>query len=263
MKLHHEHRGKPHRPTVAFLHGFMGNSSDWDKVTGQLEDRFSTLAIDLPGHGRSYVAPDASFPGMEQTAALVIDALDDAELEHVSLVGYSMGGRVALHLALSHPDRVDRLVIESASPGIADEHERAQRRTRDEALAHDLETGDFEAFLRRWYDQPLFASLREDPARLEKVIARRLQGDPRQLARSLRAIGTGCQQSLWEALPGLAVPVLTVVGERDSKFRGIAQAMAERAPNMKVQVVPDCGHNAHLEDPDRFCNAVAAFLSAT
>ena len=248
------------RPVVVFLHGFMGNARDWDAIIEQLAPDFACVTVDLPGHGDALVPESEPFPDMAATAALLTRELAAAGIDRFSLVGYSMGGRVALYTALHLPERIDRLVLESASPGLRDVEARVQRRKHDEALARRLVSEDLGVFLREWYEQPLFESLYAHPERLEEMMARRLENDPTQLARSLRAIGTGVQPPLWDALPSHQMPTLLLAGEKDAKFAEIAQKMAQAVPSARVHICAECGHNIHFEHPESFAGAIRKFL---
>ena len=174
--------------------------------------------------------------------------------EKFALAGYSMGGRVALHAALALGSRLDRLVLIGASPGIADAGERATRRTADDALADRIEAIGVEAFAREWASLPLWEGQPERVAAAAN--ADRLRNTPAGLAAALRGLGTGVMDPLWEALPSLEVPVTLAVGERDEKFRAIAERMAAVLPRAEIAVVEGAGHAAQLEQPD----AVAALL---
>jgi 2-succinyl-6-hydroxy-2,4-cyclohexadiene-1-carboxylate synthase len=176
------------------------------------------------------------------------------------VVGYSMGGRLALYLALRHTERCAGLFLESASPGLESTGEREARIDADEDKAKRLEYGDFEAFLEGWYGQPLFASLARDESLLRRTIEARRRNDPWELARSLRGMGTGSQPSLWEELGGLAVPTLVVAGERDGKYASISSRMASVSPKVGAVVLPGVGHNAHEEAPSEYSALLARFL---
>ena len=261
--MHCVSTGPEHAPPLVFLHGFMGDSADWAEIAAALTPDFRCIAFDLPGHGRSAEI----CLGFEETRDAVVQQLAGIGVAHYGLVGYSMGGRLALGIALTHGDRVHRAVLESASPGIADPAQRAARRAGDEKLAARLEAignaAEFEAFLRDWYARPLWRSLEERPELLEALIEQRTQGNPGALARALRALGTGTQASLWDALPAATPALLCLAGERDSKFRAIAEEMGARCPAMRVQVIPACGHNAHLEAPGEYAAHLRAFFSET
>ena len=236
-------------PTVVFLHGFTHTGRSWHPVIAALGERYWSVADDIRGHG------DASERVPVSLEAVIEDVDAAAGPERYTLVGYSMGGRIALHVALAAGDRVERLVLIGASPGIADEGERSARRRADEKLAGEIERSSIEEFARRWAQTPVLAGL--PPAALDAAHADRLRSTPAGLARGLRGLGTGALPPLWERLGELAMPVTLAVGERDEKFRGIAAEMAVGIPRAPVVIVPGVGHAVHLEAPD----AIAALLS--
>ena len=233
-------------PTLLLLHGFTQTRQSWRPVTAALGGRRRAIAPDMPGHGLAAARP-ASF----SACTGYIRALGG---ERFALAGYSMGGRVALHAALALSSRLDRLVLIGASPGIADAGERAARRTADDALADRIEAIGVEAFAREWASLPLWEGQPERVAAAAN--ADRLRNTPAGLAAALRGLGTGVMDPLWDALPSLEVPVTLAVGERDEKFRAIAERMAAVLPRAEIAVVEGAGHAAQLEQPA----AVAALL---
>ncbi|MEJ7841248.1 MAG: 2-succinyl-6-hydroxy-2,4-cyclohexadiene-1-carboxylate synthase [Rubrobacter sp.] len=244
---------------MLLLHGFMGSSADWLTVTAALEGRYRCIAVDLPGHGASTGLPSGAYT-IEGAARALLDLLDDLGVERPVIAGYSMGGRLALYLALRHPDRLSGLILESASPGLKNEEERIARRAADEERAFRLESGDFETFLRDWYRQPLFAPLTRDDERLRRTLEARRKNDPRELAKSLRGLGTGSQPSLWEELPDLRVPALAVAGELDEKFVGISRRMERACLHMRTAIVPGVGHNVRVEAHTAYLRLLRNFL---
>jgi 2-succinyl-6-hydroxy-2,4-cyclohexadiene-1-carboxylate synthase len=168
-----------------------------------------------------------------------------------------MGGRLALALALRRPERVRRLVLVSASPGLADAQERSARRAADAVLAERIEAVGVETFAREWAAQPLFAGQAPEVAALAH--ADRLRRTAAEHAAQLRGLGTGVMPPLWDRLGELATPVALVVGERDAKFRALAERMAERLLHGEIVVVPGAGHAVALEAPE----AVAAAIGGT
>ncbi len=259
--LHHVAIGDAGLPTIVFLHGFMGSSSDWRGVATALEGRYHCIAVDLPGHGASTGLPRGAYT-IEGTARSLLGLLDDLGVERPVICGYSMGGRLALYLALRHPARCAGLFLESASPGLEDAGERAARRRSDEERAARLERGDFRGFLDDWYRQPLFAPLAREPDLLRRTIENKLRNDPAELAKSLRGMGTGSQPSLWDELPELRVPALAVAGSLDEKFVGISHRMASLSPGTHAAVVPGTGHNVRAEAATAFLPLLEGFLSA-
>jgi 2-succinyl-6-hydroxy-2,4-cyclohexadiene-1-carboxylate synthase len=233
-------------PTVVFLHGFTHTGRSWHPVIAALGERYTSVADDIRGHG------DASERVPVRLEAVIDDVLASAP-ERFTLVGYSMGGRIALHVALAAGDRVERLVLIGASPGIADPLQRGERRRSDEQLADEIERSSIEEFARRWERTPVLAGL--PAAALDAAHADRLRSTPAGLARALRGLGTGALPSLWDRLGDLAMPVTLAVGERDEKFLGIAAEMSRgipgaRIPEAQVVVVPGAGHAVHLEAPE-------------
>jgi 2-succinyl-6-hydroxy-2,4-cyclohexadiene-1-carboxylate synthase len=255
-------------PAVLLLHGFMGCGADWKFAAHSLCPGYRCLCPDLPGHGAAASESENAGANMEETAAMLLRGLEEHGVGTCALAGYSMGGRVALYLAVQYPERFTCLMLESASPGIADPEARLERRRQDEERALKLsrisqDGPDFREFLRAWYEQPLFGALRNRPALLEERIARRLHTNPRALAASLRGLGTGLQPSLWEQLSSVKIPVLLITGGEDSKFCAIAASMAALLPRVRHEVIQDCGHCAHEEDPERFAEIFRRFLQET
>jgi 2-succinyl-6-hydroxy-2,4-cyclohexadiene-1-carboxylate synthase len=233
---------------VVLLHGFTHTGASWEPVIAELPQRYRAIAPDLRGHGGACEAQPVSLE-------CVLDDLAALAPEHFTLVGYSMGGRIALHAALALPARVRRLVLIGASPGLADADERAARRSSDEALARELESLSIEEFARRWARTPVLADAPPEVA--ARAHADRLRSTPPGLARALRGLGTGALPPLWEALPALNVPVDLVAGERDAKFRQLAHEMAAHISRARVAIVPGAGHAVHLEAPAAVARIIA------
>jgi len=242
-------------PTIVLLHGFTQTGRSWAETVAALGERYRALAPDLRGHGSAAALRPVSFAAI---GADVLASADAERAERFTLAGYSMGGRIALDLALrdggAAQARIDRLVLIGASPGIAGDGERAARRVADAALADELERDGVEAFARRWAAQPLFAD--QPPEVAARAHAERLRSTPEGLAASLRGVGTGVMEPLWDRLGELTVPVALIVGERDAKFRALAERMAAAIPAATVHVVAGAGHAVQLEQPV----AVAALL---
>ena len=197
---------------------------------------------------------------MSNTADALINLLDQLNIKKCFLVGYSMGGRLALYLTLHFPQRFSKIVLESASPGLKSQRDQLERIQRDFALAKKMEESNFSAFLANWYSQPLFASLKNQPD-FDSLKQSRLQNNPFELAKSLRNLGTGCQPSLWEKLKKNKNPLLLLVGEYDTKFIAINSEMVRLCPSAQLEIVSNCGHNIHFEDPKTFVENVQPFLT--
>lgn len=220
-------------PVVA-LHGFAGTGRTWDAVPGV------ALAPDLPGHGAAAAVRPVSLAGC-------VAAVLAAAPPRFALAGYSMGGRIALHVALAAPERLARLVLVATTAGIEDERERTARRRADEALAAEIEAATIEAFAERWMAQPLFAG---EPAAARAVWRREiLRNDPGGLAAALRGIGTGAMEPLWDRLAELRMPATVLAGDRDVKFTALGERLAHTLPAGRLVVVPGAGHGLPREAP--------------
>lgn len=258
------HRGPKEGRPVLLLHGFTGSAHAWGEpiLQGLADAGFRVIAPDLPGHGGSD-APKS--PSRYRITALLDDlseVLDRLGVDRIPWVGYSMGGRVALGGAVLRSGRVERLVLESASPGLATVEERAERRRNDEALARRIEEEGLEAFVSHWMDLPLFETQKSLPdSVLEEARARRLAQRPEGLAGSLRGLGTGRQPSFWGRLGDVRCPTLLLTGRRDEKYESLARRCRERMPDALHESVAGVGHTVHLEAPTAWLNVVTRFLA--
>jgi 2-succinyl-6-hydroxy-2,4-cyclohexadiene-1-carboxylate synthase len=233
--------------TLVMLHGFSGTRRAWDGVIARLDgERYRPLALDLPGHGAAVSDGPITF------ASCVHTILARAP-RRFALCGYSLGGRVALHVALAAPARVSRLTLVSCTAGIEDDAERAARRASDRALAEELDRAPFERFLERWRAQPLFAA--DPPEVVERAREDQRRNDPRALAEAIRGLGTGEMVPLWRRLGELSMPSSVVVGDRDAKFIAIGRRMATLLPLGEL-VVLSGGHRLPLENPAELARAV-------
>ena len=236
-------------PRLVLVHGFTQNRRCWGGVLPRLQEHYEVVAVDAPGHGRSDQGDDDLWTGARRIGEVGGTA---------SYLGYSMGGRFCLHLALDQPERVTRLVLVSATAGLESTAERAARIDADDKLAADLERDGLETFLDRWLDLPLFAGI--PPERTSR--SARLENSVAGLAASLRHAGTGTQDDLWPRLAELNMPVLVVAGADDVKFAPIAERMASAiGENATLTMIPGSGHTPHLERPDEFVAVVARWLS--
>lgn len=281
-----EQTGPPAAPVVLLLHGFMGSRRDWVRVAEVLSRTHRCIAVDLPGHGETgnpegdecrgnatACATDIWTPdGCVAALAGILAAVNrgggsadasrcTSDTNRAGVVGYSLGGRLALQLAIDHPDLVGRAVIVSASPGIAGEPARLARRSEDEQRARRLESWGLEPFLDDWYRLPLFAQLRAHST-FPEVLERRRRNDPLLLARSLRSLGAGSQRPLWDDLPGLRTPLLFLAGERDAKFTAQALDAVALCPRAEAVILRDRGHALVEEDPEAVAREIEGFLGS-
>lgn len=236
---------------LVLAHGFTQTGASWQPTVEHLRDRrpdVGVTAVDLPGHG---TAGDVRADLWDSA-----DHLVDRGGAGV-YVGYSMGGRVALHAALAHPTAVRALVLIGATAGIDDDGERERRRVADETLADHLERIGVAAFVDEWLHNPLFAGLTADTAQRDVRLANTTAG----LASSLRLAGTGTQTPLWGRLAEIDVPVLVLAGQADHKFRSLGGRLAAALPTSRLGVVHGCGHSVHLERPGPTATAIDRFVS--
>ncbi|HEY9854352.1 MAG TPA: 2-succinyl-6-hydroxy-2,4-cyclohexadiene-1-carboxylate synthase [Stenomitos sp.] len=254
--------GHPMRPAIVFLHGFTWDGAAWAPVAEALSDRFYCVAPDLPGHGAtSWPEPTAEW-SFDRVVDALLAVLVKLNLVAPHVVGYSMGGRLALRLALRHAIPMERLVLIGASAGLEHPHDRSDRVRSDAELAQRLVSEGMEAFLDRWMALPLFETMRSlDPALLAKLNAGRANQHPGGLAASLATMGTGSQPYLLEALSGLPMPTMLVVGEHDQKFRAIAEQMYARLPQGRLEVLPGCGHSIPFERPEALSALLTTFFT--
>jgi len=261
LRYHYEQTGSG--TPVLLLHGFTGRGRNWLPLLHPSPFTLHPsqfLTVDLLGHGKTDAPADATRYKMAFAAADLASLILDLTTPPIHLVGYSMGGRLALYLAWHYPHLFRSLVLESSSPGLASEAERQTRRAGDEQLAQRLEQAGLEAFVDDWQALPLFASQSRLPDEVRQQLRQqRLQNNPLGLAHSLRGMGTGAQPSLWEQLPQLHLPVLLLAGELDSKFVTLAQQMAAHLPHAQLRLIPSAGHTIHLEQPSAWVEAVSAF----
>ncbi|MEG4091099.1 2-succinyl-6-hydroxy-2,4-cyclohexadiene-1-carboxylate synthase [Microcoleus sp. Pol12B4] len=256
--FHYSLTGNKNQQTLLFLHGFTGSSQDFSSVIPLLSNSYCCLAVDLPGHGETRVIGDESCYNMPNTAKVLMELLDDLQIDKCLLLGYSMGGRLALYMTLHFPERFEKVVLESASPGLKTEKERSHRLQADLQLAQKLENSNIKDFLLNWYDHPLFKSLKNSP-NFDKLIETRLANNPLELAKSLRNMGTGNQPSLWEKLAQNQIPILLLAGAYDDKFISINTEIASLCPTARLEIVPKAGHNIHFENIDNFVAVVRQF----
>ncbi len=248
MALHSERNGTG--PRVVLVHGFTQTGRCWGPIADDLEADHEVVRVDAPGHGGSAEVE----AGLRDGAGLIGDAGGLA-----TYVGYSMGARYCLHLALAQPSRVRALVLVGGTAGIEDRAERAARREQDLRTAQRIAADGLEAFLDGWLSQPLFATLDPEAACRTERLANTVRG----LQSSLVRAGTGSQVPLWDQLPRLTMPVLVVAGQLDAKFATLGERMATAiGANATLALVPEAGHTAHLEQPATFLGILRPWLAA-
>ena len=259
LSFYVEKKGKGE--TLLLLHGFTGASSNWKPFIDKWSSSFQVIAVDLIGHGKSSKPDDPSFYSIEKMSGYLKKVLDRLNVTNVHLLGYSMGGRLALSFAIRYPSLVKSLILESSSPGLLTIGERDERVRKDHALATRIKEKGISEFVQFWETISLFASQRNLPQSVQsKVREQRLRNSEIGLANSLIGMGTGAQPSYWNQLNHMAFPVLLLTGELDQKFVSIAKRMKKSLSRADFVQINHVGHTIHVEEPQIFDKMVVAFL---
>lgn len=244
---------------LILLHGFTGSSLTWEKYITKWRESYQVITIDLPGHGKSFAKPQKTMSELSKDLARIFKFL---HIKQAHLLGYSMGGRVALSFAMEYPELVHSLILESASPGITDVTERKVRQEADIALAERIKTDGIEEFVNYWEDIELFASQKRLDEHVQETIRQeRLSHTELGLANSLLSTGTGVQPSWWDRLVEIDYPVLLIVGSLDKKFVELNEKMVKLISIAEIITVLDAGHAVHVEKVDKFAMIVSKFIN--
>ncbi|TYG79762.1 hypothetical protein ES288_D02G162700v1 [Gossypium darwinii] len=264
--------------TILFLHGFLGTNEEWVPIMHAISGSARCISVDLPGHGATKIkncgddkAALRSLLSIEIIADLLLKLIEHVTPDKVTLVGYSMGARIALYMALKFSDKIEGAVILSGSPGLEDAVARKIRRAKDDSKARSIVTHGLQLFLNTWYSGGLWKSLRSHPYFNHIVVRRSVHDDLQGLARVLSGLSPGRQPSLWEDLKHCKVPLMLVVGENDEKFKRVALKMWHEIGHDRddavsklhqMVVVPSCGHAVHLENPLPIIRLVRQFVTS-
>lgn len=247
--------------SLVLLHGFTGSTKTWQHVVKALPKSVRCIMVDLTGHGQTSAPENVTLYSMASQLNTLHELFLQLHLEKFSLLGYSMGGRVALSYAVKYPDQINQLILESASPGLKSEEERAVRKEADDALAKKILASGIESFVDKWENIALFASqkLLSGQVQLE-IRTERLQQRAIGLANSLRGIGTGVMPNLWDDLAILPMPVTLLTGALDEKFVMLNQKMQNSLFDAKHLTIPAVGHAIHVENPLKFATIVEEII---
>ncbi|MBZ0179968.1 MAG: 2-succinyl-6-hydroxy-2,4-cyclohexadiene-1-carboxylate synthase [Melioribacteraceae bacterium] len=250
----------PQLPPIIFLHGFMGNSTDWNFVAGKLNLNCSLYAIDFIGHGKSSAPDDEKQYTYTSINSHLISVMDKLKLQKAILAGYSMGGRAALGFAIENANRVEALILESTTAGIEDKEERLKRIKSDELTSEKIRKGSLQTFLISWYEADLFKSLNKNFELLKNEIEIKKKNNHIGISNCVKGFSPGKMPSYWSKLGSIQIPVLQIVGELDNKYVQLNTKMKECLPNSTLKIVLGVSHNTHLEKPQEFTNFVNHFL---
>lgn len=259
--LSYQCSGNSKAPAVVFLHGFLGSKQDWNEVINQLQDDFYCISIDLPGHGdNQQQAADLMLPtpGFNRCAELVTATLTALNVQHYHLVGYSLGGRIALHIAKLYPEQLLSLMLESCHPGLQSEADKLSRKQNDANWANKLSNMPITEFLTLWYQQAVFSDLSDIEQR--NLVLKRSHNQPLALANCYQATSLARQDDLWD-LPGqLNIAVHFIAGHQDHKFKALANSWQQQQP-VSVHCINASGHNVHLAAPEAFSHQLRTLLT--
>jgi 2-succinyl-6-hydroxy-2,4-cyclohexadiene-1-carboxylate synthase len=248
-------------PPVTLLHGFTQSGRSWRELISHMPEGWKWIVPDLRGHGQTVTSPGVPC-SMEACTEDLVALWEELDLGRTHLVGYSMGGRLALHVAGRRPERLLSLLTIGAHAGL-DEDARPGRRHGDDALAERIENDGIESFVDYWGSLPLFAGLqRRGEGYLAQLRAERMQNHVAGLACSLRGMGAGVMEPVWDDLGRVGVPCTFVAGQLDHGYVASARRLAATVPNGRVEIVPRAGHVVHQERPDAFARVLATSLTA-
>lgn len=248
---------------LVLLHGFTGNAGTWRPLSKHWAPDSSLIMIDIIGHGLTDAPDQLEHYQMEAAVRDLSSVLEKMNIDKADFLGYSMGGRLALSFAATYPDKVRKLILESASPGLKTEHERIERQKSDRKLADLIQDQGIEAFVDYWENIPLFETQKNLPLTIRQEIRKqRSTNSVIGLVNSLYGMGTGAQISYWDQLEKLTFEVLLITGELDNKFCAIAKEMKEKLSHCQWTVVEECGHAIHVEQAEKFGTIVREFLKS-
>ncbi|AWC34339.1 2-succinyl-6-hydroxy-2,4-cyclohexadiene-1-carboxylate synthase [Bacillus cytotoxicus] len=246
---------------LLLLHGFTGSMETWRSFLPLWSKQFQVITVDIVGHGKTESPESLVHYDIQNVAVQMTKLLDHLQIEKAHILGYSMGGRLAITMSCLYPERVKSLILENCTAGLETEADRKARRMKDEQLAERIELEGIEVFVNHWENIPLFATQKTLPQAIKQAVRKeRLANHPRGLANSLRGMGTGAQPSWWNELAGLKMPVLLLSGEYDKKFFLILKNMQKRVRNAKFVKIDKAGHAIHVEQPQKFGTIVEGFL---
>lgn len=249
-------KGQP----IVLLHGFSGDVHTWTWIQNALAKTYQVVALDILGHGKTDSPKDHTRYQMEEVIQDLREIFQKLNLTDVYLLGYSMGGRLALAFSLAYPEKVKHLILESSSPGLKTDAKRRERKAHDEWLARNILENGMAWFVAYWRDVPIFSSTslndKEKEARLERFYTQQKKASPIGLANSLFGMGTGMQESYWNQLAQISFQTTLICGTNDEKFCTINKDMQKHIPNAEIFFIDDAGHRVHLEQPTRFLQLV-------
>jgi len=246
---------------ILWLHGLFGAPTDFAATARRLVGDHPQASMALPGHGGAAPLDPTDEPGFEAVTTALMASLDQANIQQTALVGYSMGARVAMHVALAHPSRVTRLALIGGHPGLEDPQAQTGRLLLDEKRANLLRANGLGPFLETWYQQPLFTGFRAS-THFDDTFEDRCGGDADAIATTVERLSLGHQEPLGEALAAMDIPTLWVAGEHDPRYIDLLRPLAEAQSAGRFVAIAGSGHAVPSEAPAALARELSAFLAA-
>ncbi|PIE94383.1 2-succinyl-6-hydroxy-2,4-cyclohexadiene-1-carboxylate synthase [Bacillus fungorum] len=246
---------------LLLLHGFTGSMETWRSFVPSWSEQFQVILVDIVGHGKTESPEDVTHYDIRNAAVQMKELLEYLHIEKAHILGYSMGGRLAITMACLYPEYVRSLLLENCTAGLEREEDRKERREKDERIAHKIEREGIRSFVLMWENIPLFETQKSLAQNVQEAVRKeRLANNPKGLANSLRGMGTGAQPSWWDELHNLKMPVLLMNGEYDKKFFRILKNIEKCISHAKFVKIDGAGHAIHVEQPEKFDTIVKGFL---
>lgn len=249
------------KSSLVFIHGFANSSKDWQRIFSLLPNHYNLIAVDLPGFGKSDVHSDIKYYKSDFLLRMLNYIIHTLKLNKPVLIGYSMGGRLALSFAIAHPKSISALIIESASPGLKSSEEQIAKVEQDKAIIDFIRNNTIQDFVNFWKNLPFFESQKNLPQSIvDEVYSNLNELNPLGLINSLSGFGQGVMPEQWSQIENIAIPCLLISGEKDEKYCEINKLMRKKISSSCHEIVKDAGHNVHLEKPEEFVNLLTKFL---
>ena len=245
---------------ITWIHGLFGAPTDFAAVAKRLKTTRKQASMALPGHGGSPALDNTPEPAFDEVSRAFIASLDALEVQQTALIGYSMGARVAMHIARGYPERISELVVIGGHPGIENDDTRIGRQMVDAKRADRIRGGGLKAFLDTWYRQPLFAQFRAHPD-FDAIVEQRCMGDAYGVATTLERLSTGHQEPLSEQMAASPVRTLWVAGSEDTRYISLLRPIAEAQTEGQLVIIGGAGHAVVSEAPEALADALNDFLA--
>ncbi|MDA0986167.1 MAG: 2-succinyl-6-hydroxy-2,4-cyclohexadiene-1-carboxylate synthase [Bacteroidetes bacterium] len=246
---------------ILFLHGFAGSSKDWTEVISHLPKNNFIVTIDLIGHGKSSSPKNKMYYNEKALITQLFSVIKKTASKNINLIGYSLGGRLALSFSIKYPKIIKTLILESSTAGLTKKNERKRKRIMDKFLSNKLKKDGIKKFIHYWFEQPLFKNLKKHK-NYKNLINKRLKNNKFGISNILTEFSQGKMKSMWSAIKHIETPMLLITGEKDRKYKKINSRMAKKLQKAKHVSIKNAGHNTHFEKPKLFANFVEKFLNS-